>query len=242
MLRPREKFRPDVVVQRYFVSEPQPDKYYRHDAALYSLWNHFVEFCYKNNEANGEAVFRTIDISTRNRLTGRLRLMVFLDLSQGRPVPQLADYTTQQRAGMTAYGQEDMRSANRGPMDQHSRDLAAMQGQVNFPPPFYRGLGSAAGLVDHPSSYISREGAGGEELSLERGGYGHEMQLQAQLAPLASSSNMYEGAGGGGGYHLPYELDALSYHRNQQQARKPPASSSGNNGSLYSPSPYSNRY
>jgi hypothetical protein len=33
------------VIQRYSVPPPQQDQYHRHDAAVYSMWMHFVTFC-----------------------------------------------------------------------------------------------------------------------------------------------------------------------------------------------------
>ena len=40
------------VIQSYSVPIPQYDQYHTHDAAVYSLWMHFVDFCMANNESS----------------------------------------------------------------------------------------------------------------------------------------------------------------------------------------------
>jgi len=235
MLRPREKYRPDVVVQRYFVSEPQPDKYYRHDASLYSMWNHFVEFCYKNNESNGEAVFRTIDITTRNRFTGRLRLVVFLELSQGRSLSSggtslAISMAMEQPAGGIGSGQQQVLSGMRGsglgltmsmsqqqPSQQyHHRDMTGASASAY--PPIYRGPGSASSLGPPKSAHSAsmfrdsqHEGQGDDRASDSSDSYSLPRDLYShEMQAAAASSNT--GAALSIGYHSGIVIVSMSSH------------------------------
>lgn len=82
--RPHDRTKPPIVVQPYHVPEPKKDKYYRHDAAIYSLWNYFAEFCLQTYEGKTESpTAMNIEILSRNRFTGRLRLRVFIELAHG---------------------------------------------------------------------------------------------------------------------------------------------------------------
>lgn len=68
-----------IVVQCYNVPFPKYDQYHRHDSALYSLWNHFIEFCMKDAEDNRHSVI-TND-TFMNPFIQKRRLPVFIALA-----------------------------------------------------------------------------------------------------------------------------------------------------------------
>lgn len=85
------------VIQPYSVPMPQRDLYHRHDAAVYSMWMHFVDFCMANAESTSAvahpgsadaATCYSAPDSTLNGYTEEPRLHVFRFLSSlsGREV------------------------------------------------------------------------------------------------------------------------------------------------------------
>lgn len=65
------------VVQLYHVPAPADDMYHLHDAALYSTWNHFIEFC----QLNSDGFFLSDSKERVNRFSKKVRLPVFMKLS-----------------------------------------------------------------------------------------------------------------------------------------------------------------
>lgn len=66
------------IIQPYVVPAPSMlDDYYYHDAALYSMWNHFVEFCQQNSKGQ----YNSDSNEPTNLYTGGSRLNVFINLS-----------------------------------------------------------------------------------------------------------------------------------------------------------------
>ncbi|KAJ1406631.1 hypothetical protein B484DRAFT_436673 [Ochromonadaceae sp. CCMP2298] len=78
------------VIQSYSVPMPQKDQYHRHDAAVYSLWMHFVDFSLANMEstaicaggADHAACYSAPEVP-HNSYTQEARLSVFRHLSRG---------------------------------------------------------------------------------------------------------------------------------------------------------------
>lgn len=69
------------IIQPYHVPTPLYNEYHRHDAALFSMWNYFVEFCVNNSVKNTEY---SSPFQTKNRYTGKSRLDCFINLSQSQ--------------------------------------------------------------------------------------------------------------------------------------------------------------
>ncbi len=80
-----------TVSQNYEVPVPQNDEYRRHDEAVYSMWNHFVEYCtlLLSIEPSGcycltmDQMAFLDEYNDINLFTGNQRLSVLLKLSQG---------------------------------------------------------------------------------------------------------------------------------------------------------------
>lgn len=76
--------------QPYCVPVPQQDQYHLHDAAVYSLWMHFVDFCLANNtpcsHADSAMCYAAVDVAV-NPYTRSKRLPVFRTLCNGQHVP-----------------------------------------------------------------------------------------------------------------------------------------------------------
>lgn len=82
------------VIQSYSVPLPQADSYHKHDAAVYSMWMHFVDFCMANSEsshirnnADASPCYSAPDTSL-NSYTDQQRLQIFqvLSRSNGHPL------------------------------------------------------------------------------------------------------------------------------------------------------------
>lgn len=83
-----------TVSQNYEVPIPQNDEYRRHDEAVFSMWNHFVEYCtlLLSIEPSGcycltmDQMAFLDEYNSTNFFTGNGRLSVLLKLSQGSNV------------------------------------------------------------------------------------------------------------------------------------------------------------
>jgi hypothetical protein len=84
------------VIQSYSVPLPQNDQYRKHDACVYSIWMHFVDFCLANSEStnmrNADAApcYMAPDVPI-NAYSGEARLPFFRELSAS-PVQTLSTY------------------------------------------------------------------------------------------------------------------------------------------------------
>lgn len=78
------------VIQLYEVPRPRRDQYNLHDSALFSTWNHFIEFCHFNGLNRS---FDYADSLTRcNKYSSRPRLDLLFSLSNGLPSQSLNDF------------------------------------------------------------------------------------------------------------------------------------------------------
>jgi hypothetical protein len=99
------------VIQQYFVPVPQKDQYHRHDAAVYSMWMYFVDFCVANADGTSSNA-RGADAATCycapdvvvNGYTDQPRLHVFRFLSScsGRGVSK-EEFSRTTAAAIPAY-------------------------------------------------------------------------------------------------------------------------------------------
>lgn len=73
-------------VQPYCVPVPQQDQYHLHDAAVYSMWMHFVDFCLANaspsSSADSAMCYAAVDVAV-NPYSRSKRLPVFRTLCRG---------------------------------------------------------------------------------------------------------------------------------------------------------------
>ena len=79
-------------VQPYCVPVPQQDQYRLHDAAVYSMWMHFVDFCLATASPSATAdsamCYAAVDVAT-NPYARSKRLPVFRTLCRSQHVPPL---------------------------------------------------------------------------------------------------------------------------------------------------------
>ncbi len=79
-------------VQPYCVPVPQQDQYRLHDAAVYSMWMHFVDFCLATASpcatADSAMCYAAVDVAT-NPYARSKRLPVFRTLCRSQHVPPL---------------------------------------------------------------------------------------------------------------------------------------------------------
>jgi len=79
-------------VQPYCVPVPQQDQYHLHDAAVYSMWMHFVDFCLATASPSATAdsamCYAAVDVAT-NPYARSKRLPVFRSLCRGSHVTPL---------------------------------------------------------------------------------------------------------------------------------------------------------
>lgn len=81
------------VIQPYSVPLPQQDQYHKHDATVYSMWMHFVDFCLATSDSNNvrhadSAPCYAAPNAPVNSYTGeaRLKFFQFLSACNGRAV------------------------------------------------------------------------------------------------------------------------------------------------------------
>lgn len=76
--------------QPYCVPVPQNDQYHMHDAAVYSMWMHFVDFCLANatpcTHPDTAMCYAAVDVAV-NPYARSKRLSVFRTLCNGQHVP-----------------------------------------------------------------------------------------------------------------------------------------------------------
>lgn len=72
------------VITIYEVPLPRHDAGFEHDTALFSLWNHFVEFCQNNFYETYSDTYPAEDSQCfLNKYSNKYRLEVFIQLSNG---------------------------------------------------------------------------------------------------------------------------------------------------------------
>ena len=95
---PKMKSTNNIIDNEYSV--PYPEKENMHDIALYSMWNHYVDFCkFTNMErklqllSKKESIFPTINTSlslspydNENKHVSKKRLDIFCKLSEGKKI------------------------------------------------------------------------------------------------------------------------------------------------------------
>lgn len=85
-----------LVVQPYHVPKPEKNPYLiedsNHDAAIFSLWNHFVDFCQQCQvmSINRNSV-TSVTNNPKNQFTGKMRLPIFLKLACSESVAKVND-------------------------------------------------------------------------------------------------------------------------------------------------------
>jgi hypothetical protein len=100
------------VIQSYSVPLPQPDQYHNHDAAVYSLWMHFVDFCMATAESvharNPDAAtcYCAPDLPVNGYTdTARLQIFRFLSSCNGRAIGR-EELLRASSVGMPAYARQ----------------------------------------------------------------------------------------------------------------------------------------
>lgn len=95
-------------VQPYCVPVPQQDQYRLHDAAVYSMWMHFVDFCLATASPSATAdsamCYAAVDVAT-NPYARSKRLPVFRTLCRGQHVPPLPNAREDLQYRRGEYGQ-----------------------------------------------------------------------------------------------------------------------------------------
>lgn len=95
-------------VQPYCVPVPQQDQYRLHDAAVYSMWMHFVDFCLATASPSATAdsamCYAAVDVAT-NPYARSKRLPVFRTLCRGQHVAPLPSTREDLQYRRSEYGQ-----------------------------------------------------------------------------------------------------------------------------------------
>lgn len=130
-------------VQPYCVPVPQQDQYHLHDAAVYSMWMHFVDFCLANSSPashpESSMCFAAVDVGV-NPYARSKRLPVFRTLCTSQHVQQPARFLPSASAVGTARDPEYLMPQQH---QQHREMTTTPPTASRFLDPFSSAMGSS---------------------------------------------------------------------------------------------------